>query len=454
MSVNPSGPFDYIVVGGGSGGIASARRAAALGARVLLVEAGRLGGTCVNVGCVPKKVLFNTASIAHTLEDAKDYGFDVVLRGFDWHALRVRRDAYIERLNHIYANNLAKSQVQVVHGRAQLGPGRSVRVGDQTYTAPHVLLAIGGSPRRPELAGAELGLVSADVFALEALPPRLLIVGAGYIAVEFAGIFQALGTSVTLAYREATLLRHFDAALGDALAVEMSRQGIELEPHSVPLGLTRAADGSLQLERVTGTPLGGFDAVLWAIGRAPATRGIGLEALGVGLTAGGQIQVDEYQNTTAPGVYAVGDVTGRAELTPVAIAAGRQLAQRLFGGQPDAKLDYADIPSVIFSHPPIGTVGLSEAQATEHYGPANIKTYVASFTNMYYAVTEERPKTTVKLVTAGPEERVVGVHVMGLGADEMLQGFAVAVRMGATKRDFDRTVAIHPTAAEELVTLR
>jgi len=454
VSVNPNGPFDYIVVGGGSGGIASARRAAALGARVLLVESGRLGGTCVNVGCVPKKVLFNTASIAHTLEDAKDYGFDVVLRGFDWNALRVRRDAYIERLNHIYASNLAKSQVQVVHGRAQLGPGRSVSVGDQTYAAPHLLLAVGGSPRRPELAGTELGLVSDDVFALEALPSRLLIVGAGYVAVEFAGIFQALGTSVTLAYREATLLRHFDAALGDALAVEMSRQGIELEPHSVPLGLSRASDGALQLERVTGKPLAGFDAVLWAIGRAPATRGIGLEALGVQLAPGGQIHVDEYQNTTAPGVYAVGDVTGRAELTPVAIAAGRQLAQRLFGGQPDARLDYADIPSVIFSHPPIGTVGLSEAQATEHYGPANIKTYVASFTNMYYAVTEERPKTTVKLVTAGPEERVVGVHVMGLGADEMLQGFAVAVRMGATKKDFDRTVAIHPTAAEELVTLR
>jgi glutathione reductase (NADPH) len=454
LSASPTGPFDYIVVGGGSGGIASARRAAVLGARVLLIESARLGGTCVNVGCVPKKVLFNTASIAHTLDEAKDYGFDVVLRGFDWSALRRRRDAYVERLNHIYAHNLERSEVQVLHGRAQLGPGRSVRVDGQTYTAPHVLLAVGGSPRRPELTGADLGLVSDDVFALEAAPARLLIVGAGYIAVEFAGIFQALGTHVTLAFREASLLRHFDAAMGEALAVEMSRQGIELEPHSVPLALERAADGTLQLQRQAGAALGGFDAVLWAVGRTPATLGLGLDALGVQLAPGGQIQVDEYQNTTAPGVYAVGDVTGRVELTPVAIAAGRQLAQRLFGGQPDAKLDYSDIPSVVFSHPPIGTVGLTEAQATEHYGPTNIKTYVASFTNMYYAVTEERPKTTVKLVTAGPEERVVGVHVIGLGADEMLQGFAVAVRMGATKQDFDRTVAIHPTAAEELVTLR
>lgn len=454
MSASPTGPFDYIVVGGGSGGIASARRAAALGARVLLIESARLGGTCVNVGCVPKKVLFNTASIAHTLEEAKDYGFDVVLRGFDWSALRRRRDAYVQRLNHIYAHNLERSEVQVLHGRAQLGPGRSVRVDGQTYTAPHVLLAVGGSPRRPELTGAELGLVSDEVFALETAPARLLIVGAGYIAVEFAGIFQALGTRVTLAFREASLLRHFDAVLGEALAVEMSRQGIELAPHSVPLALERAADGTLQLQRQAHPALGGFDAVLWAVGRAPATPGLGLEALGVQLTPGGQIQVDEYQNTTAAGVYAVGDVTGRVELTPVAIAAGRQLAQRLFGGQPDAKLDYSDVPSVIFSHPPIGTVGLTEAQATEHYGATNIKTYVASFTNMYYALTEERPKTTVKLVTAGPEQRVVGVHVIGLGADEMLQGFAVAVRMGATKQDFDRTVAIHPTAAEELVTLR
>ncbi|HKO93281.1 MAG TPA: glutathione-disulfide reductase [Polyangiaceae bacterium] len=454
MSVSPDGPFDYIVVGGGSGGIASARRAAVLGARVLLIEEARLGGTCVNVGCVPKKVLFNTASIAHALEDAKDYGFDVVRRGFDWNALRGRRDAYVERLNHIYGNNLSKSHVQVLHGRAQLGPQRSVRVGAQTFTAPHLLIATGGSPRRPELAGAELGLISDDVFALESQPARLLIVGAGYIAVEFAGIFQALGTRVTLAYREATLLRHFDAALGEALLVEMSRQGTQLEPHSVPLSLTRATDGSLQLQRQARPALGGFDAVLWAIGRTPATRGIGLEALGIQLAPGGHIHVDEYQNTSVPGVYAVGDVTGRTELTPVAIAAGRQLAQRLFGGQPDAKLDYSDVPSVVFSHPPIGTVGLSEAQATEHYGPANIKTYVASFTNMYYAVTEERPKTTVKLVTAGPEERVVGVHLIGLGADEILQGFAVAVRMGATKKDFDRTVAIHPTAAEELVTLR
>jgi glutathione reductase (NADPH) len=452
--VSTLGTFDYIVIGGGSGGIASARRAAAHGARVLLIESGRLGGTCVNVGCVPKKVLFNTASIAGTLHEARGYGFDVDTRGFDWDLLRQRRDAYVARLNGIYASNLDASGIHVIRGRARFGPGPRVIVDDQTLAAAHVLVAVGGHARRPEIEGAELGLVSDDIFELTQQPRRLLIVGAGYIAAEFAGIFAALGTHVTVSFREATLLRHFDESIAVALQEEMARQGIVREPYSVSRRLSRLADGTLRLERVDGVALEGYDAVLWAIGRAPSTPGLGLEHVGIQTLASGHIPVDAYQNSTTPGIYSVGDVTGLLDLTPVAIAAGRRLADRLFGGMPEARLDLIDVPTVVFSHPPIGTVGLTEAAAREHYGAANIKVYTARFVNMYYALSEHKPKTLIKLVTVLPEERIVGLHVLGLGADEMLQGFAVAVRMGATKADFDRTIAIHPTAAEELVTMR
>jgi len=447
-------PLDYLVIGGGSGGIASARRAAALGARVALIESGRLGGTCVNVGCVPKKVMFNAACVAEALAAAPDYGFELSVHGFDWQALRERRDAYVERLNQIYAHNLDKSQVQLLRGRARFDADGSVVVGSERLSAPHVLIAVGGAPRWPNLPGAELGMVSDDVFRLERAPERLLIVGAGYVAVEFAGIFRALGTRVTLAYREAALLRHFDAILGEALCEEMVAQGIELAPYSVPSRLERGADGKLQLQRRQGEPLTGFDAVLWAIGRVPATAELGLERLGITLSESGHVPVDAFQNSAARGVYSVGDVTGHFELTPVAIAAGRRLAERLFGGQAEAKVDYEYIPTVVFSHPPIGTVGLSEVEAREKYGDELVKTYRARFTNLYYALSEQKPKTTIKLVTVGAEERVVGLHVVGLAADELLQGFAVAIRMGASKRDFDRTLAIHPTAAEEVVTLK
>lgn len=447
-------PFDYVVIGGGSGGIASARRAASYGAKVVLIESGRLGGTCVNVGCVPKKMFFNAGNLSDALEDAKSYGFDLDVRGFDWDGFRERRSAYIARLNGIYGDNLDRSGVLVVSGRARLEAGPTVVVGERRFSAPHILVAVGGAVKRPDVPGAELGLYSDDIFELREQPKRILIVGSGYVAVEFAGIFRALGSSVTLTYRGASLLRHFDDMLGEALADEMLRQGIELAPNSLAGALVRAPDGQLSLERVEGSALSGYDSVLWAVGRHPETAGLGLENVGITPSKDGHIPVDAHQNTLTPGVYSVGDVTGRFELTPVAIAAGRRLADRLFGGQPDAKLDYVDIPTVIFSHPPIGSVGLTEVEANARFGEDNVKVYAARFTNLYYSVIDHKPKTSMKLVTVGPEERVVGVHVFGLGADEMLQGFAVAVRMGATKADFDRTVAIHPTAAEELVTLR
>lgn len=446
--------FDYLVIGGGSGGIASARRAAALGARVALVEAGPLGGTCVNVGCVPKKVFFNAATVAGALEDAAGYGFDVRLAGFDWDGLRRKRTAYVRRLNGIYDANLERSGVRVYLGRARFVGSRTVQVLDERLTADHILVAVGGSPIRPAFDAEALGLLTDDVFELERQPSRLLVVGAGYSAVEFAGIFRALGSEVSLAYRRDRLLRHFDTALGDGLSQAMRAQGIDLLPNHVPTAIERTSQGSLTVATRGGQKLNGFDQVLWAIGRQPATEELGLESEGIQLAPTGHVPVDDYQNTCASGIYSVGDVTGRFELTPVAIAAGRKLAERLFGNQPEARLDYVDIPTVVFSHPPVGTVGLSEAQAVERHGEAEVRVYRSEFVNLYHAMTDQKPKTLVKLVTVGKSERVVGLHVLGLGADELLQGFAVALRMGATKADFDRTVAIHPTAAEELVTLR
>jgi glutathione reductase (NADPH) len=288
---------------------------------------------------------------------------------------------------------------------------------------------------------------------LNELPERLLIVGAGYIGVELAGIARALGASVTLAFRAQAPLTHFDELLRENLALELGHAGVELASGFSPARLERDEQGKLTLHSTDVRLLSGFDVVVWATGRSPNVTGLGLEKLGVRLDAHGFIETDPYQSTSAAGVYAVGDVTGRAQLTPVAVAAGRRLADRLFGGQPEARLDYDDIPTVVFSHPPIGTVGLSEEQARARHGDA-VKVYQTRFRSLYHALTERAQRTAMKLVTVGPEERVVGIHVIGLGADELIQGFAVALRMGATKADLDRTVAIHPTAAEELVTLR
>jgi glutathione reductase (NADPH) len=352
-----------------------------------------------------------------------------------------------------YAANLEKDGVQLIVGRGRLsGPGE-VRVGPQTLSAQHVLIATGGRPSLPAITGAELGSTSDGFFALEALPKRVLIVGAGYIAVELAGILCKLGSEVTLAMRHERPLRGFDSMLGEGLREALEQSGVRVLPGVVVTGVERGSADERRATLSDGRTLPPVDALFWAIGREANTAGLGLDALSVQLDLAGHVVVDEQQNTSASGVYAIGDVTGRATLTPVAIAAGRKLSDRLFGGKPDAKLDYDDIPSVVFSHPPIGSVGLSEADARKLHGD-QVKVYTSRFTNMFHAVTEKKPLTRMKLVTVGAEERVVGVHVIGRGADEMIQGFAVAVKMRATKADFDRTVAVHPSAAEELVTMR
>ena len=445
--------YDLIAIGAGSGGLSVAERAALHGRRCAVVEAGRLGGTCVNVGCVPKKVMWFGAGLAHALADAAGYGFTLHGHEFDWGRLKAARDRYVEGINTWYGSYLADSGIDLLRGQARLLDARTVEVDGQRYTADHLALAPGGAPLLPDLPGAGHGMTSDDFFDLATQPRRVAIAGSGYIAVELAGLLNALGSEVTLLLRREHLLGGFDAMLREALMEAMVDAGVDILSRTQVGEVRRHEDASLELLTGDGRALGGFDALIWAIGRAPRTAGLGLEAAGVATDADGFIPTDDYQNTNVANVYALGDVTGRAALTPVAIAAGRRLADRLFGGQPDRHLDYGLIPTVVFSHPAIGTVGLTEERARAEHGDA-VKVYQTRFTAMYHALSPHPVATAMKLVCVGVQEKVVGCHVIGMGADEMLQGFAVAMRMGATKRDFDDTVAIHPTSAEELVTMR
>ena len=446
--------FDLLVLGGGSGGLATAQRAAEYGARVALFEPHRLGGTCVNVGCVPKKVMWNAAELAAALEHAPHYGFEVTVGRHDWAKLKQGRDAYIARLNGIYQRNLDKKGIATIHAAARLtGKNEVVDSEGRAYSAKHIVIATGRQPGIPTLPGAELGGTSDDFFEWPERPRRVVIVGSGYIAVELAGVLRSLGSEVVLVLRGPRVLRRFDATLAEKLVDAMRASGIEVLTGFMPTAATRGA-GGITLETADGRRVADCDRLLWAIGRVPHTADVGLAAAGVKTDASGYISVDKFQNTSAAGIYAVGDVTGQAELTPVAIAAGRRLADRLFGGQPDRHLSYDLIPTVVFSHPPIGTVGVSEQAARERYPNESIRIYQTDFVSMFYGLTEVKPRTWMKLVTVGADERVVGCHVIGQAADEMIQGFAMALTMGARKRDFDDTIAIHPTSAEELVTMR
>ena len=448
MTVN----LDLIVIGGGSGGLAHAQRAAEYGARAAVVEAGPLGGTCVNVGCVPKKVMWHAAEHAHRIAHAADYGFDLRFAGHDWAGLKKRRDAYIHRLNAIYAGNLDRREVALIRGKGRFLDPHTLDVDGRHYSAERFVIATGGYPVVPDLPGAELGMTSDDFFELEERPRRVGIVGSGYVAVELGGVFRALGSETTILVRKDGVLRSFDPMLGRELALAMAEDGIAIETGVQPRSLRRTGDG-LVLETVDGRSFGPWDGLLWAVGRAPNTAGLGLDAAGVTRDDAGFVPVDDFQRTNLEHIYAIGDVTGREALTPVAIAAGRRLADRVYGGMSGRKLDYRLIPTVIFAHPPLGTIGMTEADARREYGD-DVKVYESRFTALYYQLGDTKPKSTFKLITAGPEERVVGLHLVGDGADEMLQGFAVAIRMGATKKDFDDTVAIHPTSAEEVVTMR
>ena len=443
---------DLIVVGGGSGGLAAAQRAAEYGARVALLESGRLGGTCVNRGCVPKKIMWHAAELARELSQSPDYGFDLSLGGHDWAKLVDRREAYIRRLNGIYANNLKRRGVQSISGHAGFSGPLTLTAGGREYAADRILVATGGVPVVPDIPGVELGITSDGFFELERRPARAAVVGAGYIAVELAGILRGLGSEVTLHLRRDSVLRRFDEVLQQACLEGFAESGVLISPAFVPVAVHRETDG-LHLSSTTGQRSGPFDTLVWAVGRRPLTEDLKLEAAGVACDARGAIRVDQWQETTAPGVFAIGDVTGHHELTPVAIAAGRRWADRNFGGMADRRMDYRNVPTVVFTHPPLGSVGLTEQEARAVYGDS-VRCYRSDFVPLFHGITANKPRARMKLVTVGAEERVVGCHLAGPGTDEMLQGFAVAVRMGARKADLDDTVAIHPTSAEELVTMR
>lgn len=446
--------YDYLAIGGGSGGIASINRAALHGQKCALIEAKELGGTCVNVGCVPKKVMWHAAQIAEAIRQyGPDYGFDTTVNAFDWKKLIANRSAYIGRIHNSYDTILGKNKVDIIKGFARFVDAHTVEVNGETITADHILIATGGRPSHPDIPGAEYGIDSDGFFELDAMPKRVAIVGAGYIAVEIAGVLNALGAETHLFVRKHAPLRTFDPLIVETLLEVMKSEGPNLHTESVPKAITKNADGSLTLQLGNGEEFT-VDSLIWAIGREPATDNLNLAASGVKINAKGYIEVDKFQNTNVKGIYAVGDNTGAVELTPVAVAAGRRLSERLFNNKPDEHLDYSNIPTVVFSHPPIGTIGLTEPEAKEKYGVDKVKVYTSSFTAMYSAVTQHRQPCRMKLVCVGEEEKIIGIHGIGFGMDEILQGFAVAVKMGATKKDFDNTVAIHPTASEEFVTMR
>ncbi|MDC1312143.1 glutathione-disulfide reductase [Burkholderiales bacterium] len=445
--------YDLIVIGGGSGGVATANRASSYGAKVALIEKGRMGGTCVNVGCVPKKIMWSAASLCEAVTEARNYGFDTQMNGLNWAKLKEQRDNYIQRLNVGYERVLDGNKVEVIKGEAVFESKNTIVVGEKRFESSHILIATGGYPMVPDTAGAGLGITSDGFFELKKQPKKVAVIGAGYIAVEFSGLLNALGSDVSLFLRRDEFLRHFDHSIRARLTEEMDKDGVRIVKNTVIKELI-SHNGTLSLKSTSDEIYTDFEEVIWAVGRTPNTRSLNLKSAGISTTELGHVTVNKYQETNIPGIYAVGDITGHHELTPVAIAAGRRLADRLFDGQEDRHLVYENIPTVIFSHPPIGTVGLTEEEAIEKFGITNVRVYESQFKPMHYAFNPEGARCLMKLIVAGPEEQVIGCHGIGMGMDEMMQGFAVAVRMGATKKDFDDTVAIHPTAAEEMVTMK
>jgi len=468
--------FDLITIGGGSGGIACGKRAAQHGQKVLNVErTNRLGGTCVNVGCVPKKVMWQAASIADVLKhDMQHYGFEGSFK-LDFTKLKKARDGYIKRLNGIYQAGFDRAGITGIFGDCSFVDSHTVKVvsedGSTTqYTAEKIVIATGGRPMLPPGEGIKEHTINSDgFFDLEDLPSVAVVVGAGYIAVELAGVLNSLGTEVHLVVRKGQAIRDFDPMIRDGLDAEMSKAGIIIHRNTngVAKVALNAQSSKKDVTLHSGDVIYGCDVVLMAAGRVPNsddwlpnTDELQLENCGVNVSSRKYVVVDEYQNTNVDSVYAIGDVCGVVELTPMAIAAGRRLGDRLFSGKAEdecAKVSYDYVPTVVFSHPTIGVCGLTEPQAVKKYGQESLKVYTSKFSNLFYGIfdvkPEDKPKTFMKVICAGVDEKVVGIHVLGMGADEMMQGFGVAMKMGCTKADLDSCVAIHPTAAEELVTM-
>lgn len=446
--------YDLISIGAGSGGVSAAERAAEYGKDCLVIESNKVGGTCVNVGCVPKKVMWNAANLAHGLADARDYGFDVSNNGLDWSKLIKQRQGYISGITSWYGNYLKDSSISYIKGKARFVDNNTVEVNGEHFTADHIVVAPGGYPITPDLPGAELGMTSDGFFAMTEQPKHIAIVGSGYIAVELAGLMSSLGSQVTLLIRKGHVLGGFDPIVSDTLAAVIQEDdNIVLLSTTEVDSVEKSEQGQLTLHCTKNQQVNNVDALIWAIGRKPNTADLNLAAAGVTMDAQGFIPSDEFEQTNVKGIYSLGDVNRKAALTPVAIAAARRLADRLFNNMTDRKLDYTNIPTVVFSHPPIATIGLTEQQAHDSYGDS-IKVFSTTFTPMSHAFTQHKAPIAMKLICIGSRRKIVGCHLIGPGVDEMMQGFAVAIKMGATKDDFDNTVAIHPCSAEELVTMR
>jgi glutathione reductase (NADPH) len=429
--------------------VRASRVSASLGARVAIAESGRFGGTCVNVGCIPKKLFSYAAHFRDDLKDAADFGWSVSGPAFDWAKLLANKDREIERLNGVYERLLANAGVSIFRGKALIRGKNEIEINGKTLTAEHILVATGSWPQKPDVPGSELAITSNEAFSLGRLPKRALIVGGGYIAVEFASIFNGLGVETTLAYRGPQLLRGFDAELGARLGEEMSRKGVAVALNCNPVGLIKQ-ENSIQVEFNDNTRKS-FDLVMLATGRKPNTTGLGLESAGVKLGADGAVLVDSYSKSSVDSIHAIGDVTNRLNLTPVATAEGMALARTLFGGQP-TPVDHENVPTAVFANPNIGTVGLSEEKARERFGKVDI--YKTAFRSLKHAMGKSEEKIFMKLVVDAASQRVVGAHMLGPDAGETIQGIAIAVKLGATKAQFDATIGIHPTAAEEFVTMR
>ncbi|WP_027014363.1 glutathione-disulfide reductase [Comamonas composti] len=443
--------FDLVVIGAGSGGVRASRVAASLGARVAVVEAARPGGTCVNMGCIPKKLFSHAARFGLGLEEAPGFGWSLEPAGFDWPTLIAGKNREIQRLNGIYEQLLAQAGVQLIAGRARITGPHSVAVGETTLSARHILVATGGQPQMPAVQGLQWAISSDQAFDLPALPRRVVVVGGGYIAMEFASIFNGLGARTTLVHRSAQLLRHFDDELGQALAARMQDSGVHMQLGREIRAIARQADGTLHLQLDDDQTLH-TDCLLFATGRTPNTQGLGLQEVGVELDGSGAIVVDQGFTTRIPSIHAVGDVVGRMALTPVALAEATALAHQLFGAGDKTAPDYALVPTAVFSHPNVATVGLSEAQARAHH--EQVQVFKSSFRPLTNRLAEKAQPVFLKLVVGGPEQRVLGVHMVGDEAGELIQGFAVALQCRATKAQFDATLGIHPSVAEEFVTMR
>ena len=445
--------YDLIALGAGSGGLSVVERAASYGQRCAVVERGKMGGTCVNVGCVPKKIMWFGANLAEMVEDAGAYGHDLTHNGFDWSKLVANREKYIAGIHSFYNGYLKELGIDEIEGEANFVDAHTISVNGKHYSARDIVIATGTEPTLPDVPGIENAITSDGFFALNQQPKRVAIVGSGYIAVELAGVLRALGSEVSLYLRKDRVLGDFDSLLQSTLLERLGESGIELRIRCQVTSIKRTSDDKIELQDSDGVGMEGVDQIIYAIGRSADLDSLKLDNAGVATTDRGFIESDLYQCTNQSNIFVLGDVTGRAALTPVAIAAGRRLADRLYDAQSDRHLDYQLIPTVVFSHPPIATIGVTEEAAREEFGE-RIRVYQTRFTAMYNAISGHDVPTAMKLVCLDEEEKVIGCHMIGPAVDEMLQGFAVAIRMGACKKDFDDTIAIHPTSSEELVTMR